>query len=1080
MKIGPEQLPEDDDSGKIIGENPDNRPSLEKIREIKIENNTLVLIVGLPGSGKSTFAVKHFPLDAIVSTDRLRQEMSNNPGNQVISGRAFAVANEIVDSRLSQGKIVVVDAQNLAENNRVQFYQLADRYDAKVVAIFLDVNPDQSIERDNKRNKKTGSRYIKIRKSLYELTQKTIHKDSHIDELHVVAFDEVNNVSVSIPEEYKEDMDADRKLLGEAGRAEMLISGLEDGFTKREIKESMETISIKAGSALFIEGSKSDELKKFIDNNFLPHQVIDVGAVAKRLAVDVNNEAIFYTIKAILGERMYRNLTTCIIHEPDFIYRDKLIDIIRRVEEKRKIEITSPRIRVEDGSGEIFSQKEIFTGSAVINRSELVNYQIDVRRDAPDDVPLFIVGDVHGAYTAMREIASRIRQENLERDESSQMRRKIVFVGDMADRGPYSTETVIYITSLVRQGRAILVKGNHDENLLRGLRGEQIKSQDTQKTVEELKKRLKPESINKIIEVLENAPYYEEWKHLVVVHASLPRIPRIEEGLKFNEEVIDNKAEGLTEEEKIKIKKAQDRESKRKIMSHGARSGEFAGGRAEVWSLHNTVAKDPDILVVGGHTHEQEPVMNMVAGTTILDGSIELKGRLWGMYYPELELASAQEPTIARLYEVIKSGVMPEGNDLLTFIEYLEIQGLVEIKRGHGKYENLTLVTYSGYTELMSAWDEYPVLRNFRGLIVDGSGNIVARPFEKTHKAGIEISLDKLNIIPDKVFEKANGSLGIVYFWGGKWQVATKFSFENENYTKPSREMLSKMNMGVLDPDFTYLFEIILPEDSHVVDYAGQKDLVLLNAINTKTGETKDWEDVSDVASKLGARTAEDMTERFKGMTIAQIYAYAQEEGNIRNLEGLMAQYTDENGKKVMVKVKAKEYDDKKFVRDRLDWEKIIEAFDKETLEVSPEKFEALLSYNVDNNFARAALEARIQWINGERERLVLEVIDFMFEPLSEAELLYHEGLLKLKDKGKALENALKMIALKIRELLKGGSDKFGEKDLNVLMSILRAVISGEGRPERVIAKYAVNKIIFRIEEEKKKKGKNSFWIVPS
>src|SRR3989344_771849 len=396
MKIGPEQLPEDDDSGKIIGENPDNRPSLEKIREIKIENNTLVLIVGLPGSGKSTFAVKHFPLDAIVSTDRLRQEMSNNPGNQVISGRAFAVANEIVDSRLSQGKIVVVDAQNLAENNRVQFYQLADRYDAKVVAIFLDVNPDQSIERDNKRNKKTGSRYIKIRKSLYELTQKTIHKDSHIDELHVVAFDEVNNVSVSIPEEYKEDMDADRKLLGEAGRAEMLISGLE-------------------------EGSKSDELKKFIDNNFLPHQVIDVGAVAKRLAVDVNNEAIFYTIKAILGERMYRNLTTCIIHEPDFIYRDKLIDIIRRVEEKRKIEITSPRIRVEDGSGEIFSQKEIFTGSAVINRSELVNYQIDVRRDAPDDVPLFIVGDVHGAYTAMREIASRIRQENLERDESSQM-----------------------------------------------------------------------------------------------------------------------------------------------------------------------------------------------------------------------------------------------------------------------------------------------------------------------------------------------------------------------------------------------------------------------------------------------------------------------------------------------------------------------------------------------------------------------------------------------------------------------------------------------------------------------------------
>src|SRR3990167_5956150 len=135
MKIGPEQLHEDDDSGKIIGENPDNRPSLEKIREIKIENNTLILIVGLPGSGKSTFAAKHFPLDAIVSTDLLRQEISNNPGNQIISGRAFEIAKKIVSSRLEAGKIAVVDAQNLTEDTRMQFYIAAEMNDAKVTAI---------------------------------------------------------------------------------------------------------------------------------------------------------------------------------------------------------------------------------------------------------------------------------------------------------------------------------------------------------------------------------------------------------------------------------------------------------------------------------------------------------------------------------------------------------------------------------------------------------------------------------------------------------------------------------------------------------------------------------------------------------------------------------------------------------------------------------------------------------------------------------------------------------------------------------------------------------------------------------
>src|SRR3989338_9472142 len=125
MEFKPEKSSKEEVSEEIIAE-PGSGSGLERGKEIRIENKTLVLIVGLPGSGKSTFATKHFPLDSIVSTDRLRQEMSNNPGNQVISGRAFAVANEIVDSRLSQGKIVVVDAQNLAENNRVQFYQLAD------------------------------------------------------------------------------------------------------------------------------------------------------------------------------------------------------------------------------------------------------------------------------------------------------------------------------------------------------------------------------------------------------------------------------------------------------------------------------------------------------------------------------------------------------------------------------------------------------------------------------------------------------------------------------------------------------------------------------------------------------------------------------------------------------------------------------------------------------------------------------------------------------------------------------------------------------------------------------------------
>ena len=193
-----------------------------------------------------------------------------------------------------------------------------------------------------------------------------------------------------------------------------------------------------------------------------------------------------------------------------------------------------------------------------------------------------------------------------------------------------------------------------------------------------------------------------------------------------------------------------------------------------------------------------------------------------------------------------------------------------------------------------------------------------------------------------------------------------------------------------------------------------------------------------------------------------------------------MAQYTDENGKKIMVKVKTREYDDKKFVRDRLDWEDIIEAFDKETMEIPPEKFEALLSYNFDNNFARAALEARIAWIQEEYRKIAGEVREFIFQPLGEAESVYNNSISKGEEKRKAVDKALRAAVPKLVELLKKGSDKLDQGEMNSLMGFLRDIISGGEKPEVRLAAYAINRIQAHIGEEKKKKGKNSFWVIPA
>ncbi|MBI2637704.1 MAG: hypothetical protein HYW88_02280 [Candidatus Sungbacteria bacterium] len=456
-----------------------------------------------------------------------------------------------------------------------------------------------------------------------------------------------------------------------------------------------------------------------------------------------------------------------------------------------------------------------------------------------------------------------------------------------------------------------------------------------------------------------------------------------------------------------------------------------------------------------------------------------MQGKLWGMYYPELELASAEEPSVLKMFDILKREKLPEGKELLAFIEFARQQAFIDVLHGKGKYEGLTIASYSQITELGNLWEKYPVLRNFRGVIVDSGGNFVARPFEKTHKAGDEIPLSELNVQPEKVFEKANGSMAIVYFWKGKWNVSTKFSFENDDYTKQAEEMLSGRDMAALDASKTHLFEIILPNDSHIVDYGGKKELVFLNSIETKSGKASGWSEVMKTAERLGLRTARDMTEEFKGKTIAEIYEFAQAEGNLKNIEGLMALFHGSNGKDVMVKIKTREYDDKKFVRDRLDWEDILKAFDSATMEIPDAKKDQLLGYNFDNRFATACLEARIAWIREEYQKVVVEAREFLFTPKGEAERIFEDLTQKGEPKQKAVEKALRAAVPHLVKLLKEYKGEVLQGDMNAFMGFLREIISEGERPEEVLAKHAMIRIQAIIDAETKKRGKNSFWVIP-
>jgi RNA ligase len=125
-----------------------------------------------------------------------------------------------------------------------------------------------------------------------------------------------------------------------------------------------------------------------------------------------------------------------------------------------------------------------------------------------------------------------------------------------------------------------------------------------------------------------------------------------------------------------------------------------------------------------------------------------------------------------------------------------------------------------------------------RGLILDGDYNIVARPFFKFFNLGEHENQVILNE-PFKVFEKLDGSMGVLYWIDNEPFMATRGSFISEQSVKANDILRSKYAhiLRGLDKSKTYLFEIIYPENRIVVNYGETEDVILTAIIDTQTGE---------------------------------------------------------------------------------------------------------------------------------------------------------------------------------------------------------------------------------------------------
>ena len=115
----------------------------------------------------------------------------------------------------------------------------------------------------------------------------------------------------------------------------------------------------------------------------------------------------------------------------------------------------------------------------------------------------------------------------------------------------------------------------------------------------------------------------------------------------------------------------------------------------------------------------------------------------------------------------------------------------------------LTIWNYTEKVQYESLWDEITLM--CRGLVTDEEGNIVARPFKKF------FNIEENKYIPTSkfdVYEKMDGSLGILFNYKGEWIFASRGSFTSDQAIKGA-ELLRKYPISLLDSKNTYLFEII-------------------------------------------------------------------------------------------------------------------------------------------------------------------------------------------------------------------------------------------------------------------------------